>query len=258
MSEQPLGLRRVVRVSLIDSLVADLEGRIVAGEYPDGSRLPGEGALASAFGVSRPVVREALARLRERGYVATVNGRGTFARLPAMEDLSESLLRHLRAGPSAGFSVDDLYEARDAIEVLAAAKAAERADEADLMALRGYLSDMHSHRDDPATYTAADVGFHAAVARAAKNALVGTLLVPLARAIVRGVLRSSDADRDAVAVGIRGHHEILRRIESRDALGAAAAMHQHLADSRRLFPVEALATGAETERGSAKDRPSSS
>jgi DNA-binding FadR family transcriptional regulator len=238
MPRQPL-----TRVTLIDSVVHELEKQILSGEYPSGTRLPGEETLAGEFGVSRPVIREGLSRLRERGYLDTVNGRGTFVRLPDVDDLSNAILRHLRIGSRDGYSVDSLYEARTAIEATAARLAAERADSDDVGALRAGLADMRRHRDDPASYTAADVGFHVDVARAARNPFLTALLVPLAKVIVRGVFTSSNSRPDGVALGIRAHGRLLKRIEAHDPDGAAEAMTAHLKESRRVFPDEVLAQG---------------
>src|SRR3712207_1624180 len=51
--------------------------RINRGLYPRNTRLPSERELAIEFDVSRPVIRAALARLREAGLVTSVKGSGT-------------------------------------------------------------------------------------------------------------------------------------------------------------------------------------
>ncbi|MET0694204.1 MAG: FadR/GntR family transcriptional regulator [Propionibacteriaceae bacterium] len=235
MTQQPLE-----RVSLIDSLVDRLEAQIVAKDYPVGSRLPGEEELAVQFGVSRPVVREGLSRLRERGYLETVNGRGTFIRHPGAEHLADSLLRQIRVGNTEDYSVDNLYEARGAIELTTTRLAALRADAGDIARLRVHLEDMVRYSDDPSRYTTADVGFHVDVAKAARNPFLSALLQPLAKIIIEGILESSQTRPEAVDDGIRMHTEVLRCIEARDSDGAARAMELHLHDSRRAFPGELL------------------
>src|SRR4051794_499746 len=65
-------------VKLVDRVFGQLMERIRAGNYPPDSRLPGEHELASLLGVSRPIVRDALARLREQGIVYARQGAGTF------------------------------------------------------------------------------------------------------------------------------------------------------------------------------------
>lgn len=57
----------------------DLRQRLVAGEWPAGTRLPGEHQLAEGYGVSRATVRTALRALESQGLTYTRHGSGTFA-----------------------------------------------------------------------------------------------------------------------------------------------------------------------------------
>ena len=63
---------------LADQLYAQLVNQIVRGTLMTGQRLPSENRLSSEFGVSRPVIREAIARLQADGLVTTRHGSGTF------------------------------------------------------------------------------------------------------------------------------------------------------------------------------------
>jgi GntR family transcriptional regulator len=69
-----------------------LAGEIEEGSYAPGDRLPGEHELCEAFGVSRTVVRQALAELEAQGLVRRYKGRGTFV---APKKVSESLFQSL-------------------------------------------------------------------------------------------------------------------------------------------------------------------
>ena len=75
-------LRQIRKSSLVEKLVAEVRGQISAGQLAEGQQLPTEARMAAEFGVSRPLLREALAELRAEGFVETVNGRGTFVRHP--------------------------------------------------------------------------------------------------------------------------------------------------------------------------------
>ena len=137
-----------------------------------------------------------------------------------------------------GPTADQLYEARQAIEVVAAELAAQRATPDSLATLDRLLATMAESRDDAAAYTAADVGFHAAVvARATLNPLLPTLLAPLATLIVKGMFESHSAP-DAVSQGVAAHTKVLRAIKRHDAAGARRAMAAHLRESRRVFPEQ--------------------
>ena len=120
---QPLSAPR----SLASELVARLTDDITSGKIPPGSRLPTEQALIAATGVSRTVVREAVAALRADGLVITRQGVGAFvpenARRPLRIEVDP--LSPLRA-------VLDVMELRTGIEIEAAGLAAERASAAQI------------------------------------------------------------------------------------------------------------------------------
>lgn len=61
-----------------EQMADHLEARIRAGEFPPGSRLPGEIALKDEYVVSLSTVRSAMRALRERGLVVTRAVKGTF------------------------------------------------------------------------------------------------------------------------------------------------------------------------------------
>src|SRR5258707_11235383 len=113
--------------SLTGELVARLSEDIPSGKIAAGSQLPTEQALIAATGVSRTVVREAVAALRAEGLVVTRQGIGAFvpehARRPLRIDFDQ--LSPLRA-------VLDVMELRTGIEIEAAGLAAERASPAQI------------------------------------------------------------------------------------------------------------------------------
>lgn len=230
---------RLSRVSLLDALVDALAGQIQSGELAPGAQLPGEAAIGERWGVSRPVVREALALLRDRGYLHTVNGSGTFVRHPDVSHVSAALERHMNLTERDVLTVDHLYEARTAIEVAGARLAALYANPTDHGELRKYLQEMYNSRSDKAGYAAADVGFHVAVARASKNPLLPALLTPLVQTIVEGVMESHRTPR-GVALGLKGHGLVLEAVVAGDADAAVRAMTKHLQDSRKIFPPDVL------------------
>jgi GntR family transcriptional regulator len=56
----------------------EIERRVLMGEYPVGSQLPGENELASSVGISRTTLREAVGRLVAKGLLRREQGRGTY------------------------------------------------------------------------------------------------------------------------------------------------------------------------------------
>lgn len=220
------------RLSLFEALAAQIEEWILSGTLEAGAKLPSEGSLSRQFGVSRPVVREALAQLRERGLIETLSGSGTFVKRPDADHLTEAVLRHLRVAAGQTESIAKVYEARLAIESTTARLAAERARDPDLSEIEARLAAMRAAARDVQQWTAADLGFHVAVAEASHNPFLATLLAPLVKVIEHGIVESFKS-RAAVRAGLSAHERIFERIRERDTLGAEAAMREHLTDSER-------------------------
>ncbi|WFR84846.1 FadR/GntR family transcriptional regulator [Arthrobacter sp. Y-9] len=211
-SPSPLG-----RVSAQEAVLARLRESIEDGTLAVGSKLPSEAALASGYGVSRSVIREALRSCAALGLTETHTGKGTFV-------VSARVSTDLVLGR---YSARDLTEARPHIEVPAASLAAERRTDDDLDTLRGILNDMLSE-DDPEAWVVLDSAFHLQIARASGNKVFETVVSDLREALGKqsGTLNLL-ADRQRVSD--EEHSAILAAIESGSPDGAARAMRDHLA-----------------------------
>lgn len=227
----------------VDLLVEQMEERLNTGHYAVGEKLPSEGRLADDLGVSRPLVREMLARLRERGYIETLNGRGSFVRPQKSAPMLDMLLAHISVDTHGAYSADDLYTVRRMVETEAAAIAATQASARDLADLESLVRRMAEAEEDPETYTVADANFHLAVARATQNSLFPALLSPLIDVVVRGIYDSVTTFREGMRGGNRGHRAILAALRSRDPDAARSAMQDHLGYSRTTFPEGTLSQG---------------
>lgn len=228
----PAVIQPLQRLSLFDALAAQIEEWILSGTLDAGAKLPSEDSLSRQFGVSRPVVREALAQLRERGLLETVSGSGTFVKRPDADHLTEAVVRHLRMAAAGAEAIAKVYEARLAIESTTARLAAERGSEHDLEQIESHLDAMRRAAKDEQKWTEADLGFHVAVAEASHNPFLSTLLAPLVK-VIEQTIAASFRSRPAVRAGLRAHEQILDRIREHDAAGAEQAMREHLADSER-------------------------
>jgi GntR family transcriptional regulator, transcriptional repressor for pyruvate dehydrogenase complex len=156
---------------LIDTLVSQIE----SGELTPGQRLPTEQAIVAATGVSRTVVREALASLRARGLITTRQGLGAF--------VTESATPRSFSMDSKGGLEDALqvFELRLGIEAEAASLAAVRRTEEDLSRLRAALDAILASRSGAEE----DFTFHRMMLLAAHNPyfsrvfeVVGSKIIP--------------------------------------------------------------------------------
>lgn len=232
---------KVVRVTVIDEVVAQLEDAIVSGEYLPGAKLPGEGELASQLDVSRPILREALARLRERGYVRTVNGRGSFVQSIDPGIATETLIRQVRLYVGTEIALDDLYEVRRAIEARTAGLAAQLATPEDIALLDEHVNAMEASLDgDGGEYSGADTAFHLALAQASHNPLYPLLLGPVVELIVRSIYQSVRSNRERMESGIRDHRRIIERVRAQDSEGAVREIEDHLSRGRAMHSTTSV------------------
>jgi GntR family transcriptional repressor for pyruvate dehydrogenase complex len=229
--------------TLSGTLVETLRTRIVNGDIPPGEKLPSEPRLATEHGVSRTVVREAIARLNLEGLVHTRRGSGSYALTPPAADADGGTRPLAR-------SLEDrlaLVEYRLALEAEAAALAAARRTPAQLAALADRLDALAASDGHPATAMQHDFAFHRLVAEAAANRfLLEALdrLGPQMIAMPRGRLDRHDGvghDGGRFAAVVQEHRAVLAALESQDPLAAAAAMRVHLAGSRRRLLRESSA-----------------
>jgi len=230
-AQQDDGTRQ--RKSLADLVFERMHRSIKSGAYAPDERLPTEHDLAAEFQVSRPVVREALKKLREQRLIYSRQGAGSFvAQLGVKEPL----------GFGAVESVADLrrcYEFRLVVEPANAAAAAERRTEADLAEIRRALevmrdaTDRRRHRED------ADFEFHLAIARATGNQYFSTAMEALKDHIAVGMQfhgLSLKRTTNGLAQVYAEHKAIADAIAERKPEAARSLMAAHLAGSRdRLF-----------------------
>jgi GntR family transcriptional repressor for pyruvate dehydrogenase complex len=229
---------KIVRSSrLYEQIVQQVEESIQKGQLKPGDQLPPERELAEQFGVSRTAVREAVKALREKGLVEAYPGRGTFITDGTSYTIRQSLDRMMRTG-NEGFAF--LAEVRQILEPEIAALATTRADDEALEAMRKQVEIMDTAKEDPDAFIEADLDFHLALAEAAANPIILSLIDSIV-----GLLREQRMGIFQVEGGPeRGqyhHKKILQAVEHRDAAGAREAMKAHLTqvgDDSRHAPNE--------------------
>ncbi|GAA3525389.1 FadR/GntR family transcriptional regulator [Nocardioides daeguensis] len=199
--------------SLVDQAIAGMRALLESGEWEVGTRIPPEPALASALGVSRNTVREAVKALAHLGLLQVRRGDGTY--VAAMTDMQALMRKQLDR-----VDIAHLLEVRHAIEVRAAALAAERRTAADLAELDAIMTrrrEALGAGDGPA-FVDADVAFHCAVVAAAHN----PLLVELYDGLV-GTLRASIELPDDADLLAAEHDAVLAAVRAGDPALAASA-----------------------------------
>ncbi|OOY02984.1 MULTISPECIES: FadR/GntR family transcriptional regulator [unclassified Thioclava] len=221
------------RIPLADKVYHSLFSRISNGDYPPNQKLPPENQLAEEFGVSRPVLRAALEKLREEGTIYSRQGAGSFVRPIHIAPLGFAKVETLA-------DIQRCYEFRITIESQAAELAAGRRNEAILHDIEEALDQLRAatgslqHRED------ADFAFHLAIAKAANNQYFEATLRALRDHVNVGMKLHGDALMSDGKKGLEGvlaeHTAIYEAVRDGRAEAARDLMRAHLEHSRdRLF-----------------------
>lgn len=220
---------KTVRTSrLYEQIVEQIEESILKGALKPGDQLPAERDLAERFGVSRTAVREAVKALREKGLVEAYSGRGTFITNGTSHAIRQSLDLMTRIGPDGSAQ---LAEVRAMLEPEIAALAASRADEQHLATMREAVAVMDRSSGDADAYIEADLDFHLALAEAAANPVILSLIDSIVGLLREQRLGIFNVDRGPQR-GQLHHKRILEAVEQRDAEKARVAMRDHLQQIR--------------------------
>src|SRR6478752_7217958 len=225
---QPLPAPR----SLTGELVARLTDDITSGKIPPGSQLPTEQELIAATGVSRTVVREAVAALRADGLVVTRQGVGAF--------VPENARRPLRV-------VLDVMELRTGIEIEAAGLAADRGSASQIRRIVECFDAVGAALKRGEDAVAQDFALHCSIADATGNPQFRRFLEHLGRVIIpRQTIRGGPgiAKRAYSETFQREHRAIVQAIRNRAVLQARAAMRRHLLSSRKRYERLAAKLGS--------------
>lgn len=206
----------VPRVNAAESILADLREAISEGSVAVGSRLPAELELARHYGVSRPVVREALRSLQALGLTQTRTGSGTYV-------VSKAPRPPQRFGH---YSTRDLMESRPSIEIPCARLASLRRTDAEAEELLT-ICDQMEQESRPQAWVRLDSGFHVAVAKASKNAVFGSVVSDIREALTEqsAILNLVAHRQDPSNIE---HRNIAQAIGAQEPERAAKAMALHL------------------------------
>ncbi|MFO1061962.1 MAG: FadR/GntR family transcriptional regulator [Dongiaceae bacterium] len=218
------------QAKLGDRLYEQILDRIVSGALPVGEKLPSESQLCELFGVSRPVVREALSRLQADGVVVSRHGSGSFVQRRPNQAFAQ-------LAPMGSIAdVMRCLEFRIALEGEAAFLAAERRTEADLARLEQALADLDAVIARGEVGSAADRSFHVAIAEASQNRLFVHAMEVYAEHTIKGMelARQLSLRRTARRLQLvqQEHIRVYEAIRAEDAPAARDAMRTHIDNAR--------------------------
>jgi GntR family transcriptional repressor for pyruvate dehydrogenase complex len=233
--DSSMGVVRKKGRSLATELMQALSQQVRSGVFKPGEKLPAESAIMAKHGVSRTVVREAVSGLQSAGLVQTRHGIGTFV----LEGPTPQILPLEPSKIPTVLDVLAMLEFRISLESEAAALAASRRTEEQLMALRRALDEFQEAQKSGGNAAEMDFQFHLRIAEATGNryfpevfARFGMSSIPRTRV----TLFTSPEDQAAfISMLSREHEQIYGAILCGDPRLAAKFMRIHLSNSRDRF-----------------------
>jgi DNA-binding FadR family transcriptional regulator len=212
--------------NLPDEIAQQLRSRILNESLAPGQRLPTEQELGAQFGVSRNVVREAIARLKLTGLVETRHGVGTFV-------CSDIAMRPFEVSHDDLLDLSQLihvHQLRVEIESGAAGLAATHRTKAQLENLQAALKRVDQNSKDWEVAAHSGVDFHLAVAHAANNPYFVRIMGHLSHVIHNAVRTFRFRITGTPRIDEIGdeHLNIVDAIARQDSAAARLAMRTHL------------------------------
>ena len=204
--------------------------KIRFGTYGMGEKLPSENELCEEHGVSRPVVRAALSKLRDSGLIVSRRGAGSFVTRGSPTEHS---------GFSPLNSIDDIacyFHFRRTIEGTCAEMAARRASQSDVKRLRELVNEVQRRLDIDGDSVEADFQFHICLAELSDNRfLLDTIDMLRPHWVFVGTfVRSLGITRVRTGKRMTSEHQaIVEAVAANDPLAARKAMVKHVDGSER-------------------------
>ena len=201
-----------------------------------GDKLPPERQLADLLEVSRPSLREALHILQAQGLVVIRHGQGTFVQEPLVaQELRASMM-------ASAHDLNELFDAREVLEVPASKWAARKATKEDIRVLRATLNQIDTIcAKEPIDYDQLqmlDAKFHLTIVGIAGNRFINQTLNVL-QDVMKMSMDTTLRLPGRKEISKKEHNEILQAIEDGDGALAAKITHQHISGARATALADA-------------------
>jgi GntR family transcriptional repressor for pyruvate dehydrogenase complex len=223
--------RPVQKSSISDDIVKQVLKQISAGNLQPGQRLPSERELCKQFQTGRSSLREALRCLSIMGVLTARVGEGTTVAADSSKFLGTVMEWRVITGR---FELINLMEVRLALEGLAAASAAERAEPKELAEIEALVTRMRDALEDPKRFGALDLEFHLSMARASRNQALLDMLTML-RGQLAQVVSTVLQSKDALPLTLQEHEAVVKALLRRNPEAARKAMQVHLTSAIKRY-----------------------
>jgi GntR family transcriptional repressor for pyruvate dehydrogenase complex len=207
-------------------VVRQIQKEIESGRLKPGQKLPSQSAMAKMFGVGMSSIREAVNTLEVMGILEVTHGSGTFVK----EDLPPDRRGLGRLEQElVGASPFELFELRELIECHVTRLAAQRVSDTGIQSIRDALAELADSIAGRQQFLEADMAFHMAICRAARQTAAGVII----RLLYDLVHQQFSLAHTTQTVEYRSRaletaKEVVDHIERGDEVGAMRCMRSHL------------------------------
>lgn len=227
----------LVTDSLAKQIAESIRDAIIEGSLKVDDRLPTEEELAQRFEVSRPTIREALKRLAAQNLIRSRRGPtgGTFVNRPSQEEIRSALTEASMLLVSMGeFSLEEIAEARQELELICCRLAAARREEAQLKAMAAELELQRDPALSDVDFCASDVRFHRALVDATHNPVLQFVMFAVIEALqpAANLVIFRFRKRELI---VSQHERIYTAIEARDAETATSVLTEQMGYLREQY-----------------------
>lgn len=187
-------------------------------------KLPSEMKLAKQYNVSRPIIREAMKLLQERGLITLKNGSGAYITRPETDTVMNAVNRIMQVDR---IHNEDLTQVREILELSSVDLAVQKITDEELKQMDAILSKFEDKTLPLKERVKLDEQFHLAIAQAAGNELL-TMFIGVLTSLLRDYMGKGILVEGGIEDAIKRHREIYQALLNRDAKAVHQAMVEHL------------------------------
>lgn len=223
---------RVEKRNLYEDVAAKIENYIIQNAAQSGQKLPAEKALALNFGVSRPVIREALKLLKERQLIESHTGGGTYTCKPGTQNLIDVIKRMIQMDC---IDYTHVFNMRLLLEPYACRLAAQHhLSEEQLGALEDTIKKMIENQHNTEERIYYDLQFHTLIAQYSENPILATFVQSMT-GLLKPIIREALIPSEGHLSGVEFHRQLLGILRRNDGDEAERVMREHLQVSTQNY-----------------------
>lgn len=203
--------------------------------------------LAKQYNVSRPIIREAMKLLQERGLIELKNGSGSYITRPKSDTVMNAVSRIMQVD---NISTEELTQVRGILELSSVDLAVEHITDEQLEEIDEILTSFADTSLPLKKRVALDEEFHIAIAKAGGNNLL-VMFVTVLTSLLRDYMGKGILVRGGIEDAIKRHREIFSALKNRDAKAAHQAMTDHLrvsSENVREFDKQGMKLAKKSEK----------